>query len=72
MLTTSNSWISNVPTLRDEFPCWITTERTKNNIIRCASPWFDDAFCNYGWGATSDNEHKLFFCGAFNIDGSKG
>lgn len=67
----STSSILDVPTLDDEYPWGITMEKAEDNLLRNIHPWHSNNFCNYGIGATKDKEHKILFCGCFNLTGAK-
>ena len=72
-LTRSNSWMTDIPTLEEEYPFGITLER-KGDIVDAKPPF--KGFCGiqlgnglfiYGIGKTEDEKHTLIFMGGIKI-----
>jgi len=72
-LARSNSWITDVPTLQDEYPFGITLER-KRNIVDAKPPFkgvcgisLGNGMFIYGIGKTAGEKHTLIFMGGIKI-----
>lgn len=72
-LSRSNSWMTDIPTLEDEYPFGITLER-KGDIVDAKPPFkgvcgieLGNGLFIYGIGKTDDKRHTLIFMGGIKI-----